>query len=308
MLHHEVERADHQDVALSSGGCRATHDRCRPVHDIRPSARDVEGCRGFACREGAALVSARLLADVAVFLQHLGGDVQELLHQLLDLGVHAEAEHVLEYTAQVEEVSGRVQRRVVDAVDARHRVFCGSMCDVLEDRDDVRSCREALWGLVDQTTWLDWLLLTKRPQNFSRFLPPLWLVDPRPNVWLMTTVESADYTWRIAEILKVPAVVHGVSYEPALGAVDWEGWLGDPQPGEAALHRGVTWLISGTESGASARAADLQWFRDARDKCREAGAAFFMKQITEKGHKIPFERWPHDLRVRELPTPRPWRD
>jgi protein gp37 len=99
----------------------------------------------------------------------------------------------------------------------------------------------------------------------------------------MTTVESADYIWRIVEILKVPAVVHGVSYEPALGPVDWERWLGDIQPGEAGLRCGITWLISGTESGASARPADLQWFRDARDKCREAGAAFFMKQLTEKG-------------------------
>jgi protein gp37 len=198
--------------------------------------------------------------------------------------------------------------RDAEKADERRRVFCGSMCDVLEDRDDVRFCREALWGLVDQTPWLDWLLLTKRPQNFSRFLPPLWLKDPRPNVWLMTTVESADYIWRIVEILKVPAVVHGISYEPALGPVDWERWLGDTQPGEAGLHRGVKWLIAGTESGASARTADLQWFRDARDKCREAGAAFFMKQITEKGQKIPFEHWPRDLRVRELPTLRPWRD
>ena len=79
----------------------------------------------------------------------------------------------------------------------RFRVFCGSMCDVMEDRSDLNPERAKLFELIEQTPHLDWLLLTKRPQNYRRFLPNAWIKDPMKNVWLMTTVESQDYIWRI---------------------------------------------------------------------------------------------------------------
>lgn len=47
----------------------------------------------------------------------------------------------------------------------RRRVFCASMADVFELRSDLDPWRDRLWVLIDQTPWLDWLLLTKRPQD-----------------------------------------------------------------------------------------------------------------------------------------------
>jgi protein gp37 len=47
------------------------------------------------------------------------------------------------------------------------RVFCGSMCDVIERRADLNPLRERLYGLIEETPNLDWLLLTKRPQEGS---------------------------------------------------------------------------------------------------------------------------------------------
>ena len=96
----------------------------------------------------------------------------------------------------------------------RFRTFCLSMGDVMEDRPDLTAERTKLYEVIEQTPYLDWLLLTKRPQNYRRFFPSAWIIEPRKNVWLMTTVESQEHIWRIDEMRKVPAVVYGVSAEP----------------------------------------------------------------------------------------------
>ena len=47
----------------------------------------------------------------------------------------------------------------------RLNVFCSSMADVFEDHPTVATEREKLWPLIAATPMLNWLLLTKRPQN-----------------------------------------------------------------------------------------------------------------------------------------------
>jgi protein gp37 len=79
---------------------------------------------------------------------------------------------------------------------------------------------------------------------------------------------------------------------------------------ELSLHE-VDWLIVGGESGHGARRMDLAWARDIRDACKDAGVAFFMKQLGEVAARElgcrdrkggdPSE-WPADLRVREMPA------
>jgi protein gp37 len=64
---------------------------------------------------------------------------------------------------------------------------------------------------------------------------------------------------------------------------------------------GVDQIIAGGESGPRARPSSLEWFRSVGTQCSAAGVAFFMKQITERGRKVPFNQWPEDLRVREFP-------
>ena len=73
----------------------------------------------------------------------------------------------------------------------RTRVFCASMADVFEDRRDLDSKRERLWALIEQTPKLDWLLLTKRPQNVARLAPygETW----PDNVWLGATAENQKW-------------------------------------------------------------------------------------------------------------------
>lgn len=182
----------------------------------------------------------------------------------------------------------------------RKRVFCASMADVMEDRPyvsypgdvHVPTERMRLYRLIEATPNLDWLLLTKRPQNFRRFLPAEWLERPRPNVWGMTTVESDEYRWRATELLKTPFVVHGLSMEPLLGSVDLSGII-----------RGLDWVIAGGESGHGARPSHPDWFRSLRDQCLEAGVAFFMKQMGgARDKRDDPDDLPADLRIREFPN------
>lgn len=104
---------------------------------------------------------------------------------------------------------------------------------------------------------------------------------PLPNVWLGVSVEdqkTADE--RIPLLLQTPAAVRWVSYEPALGPVDFRTGRGYI----TAVHiRGprVNWLVAGGESGPGARPVHPQWIRAARDQCQVAGVPFFFKQWGE---------------------------
>jgi protein gp37 len=130
-----------------------------------------------------------------------------------------------------------------DAAEAgrRARVFCASMADVFEDHPQVEEPRRRLFELIGQTPHLDWLLLTKRPENIlpltRRAIDPFYgpsgneMAEPNgldvaefgelyPNVWLGTSVEDQQRAdERIPQLLQVPATVRFLSCEPLLGPV-----------------------------------------------------------------------------------------
>lgn len=162
--------------------------------------------------------------------------------------------------------------RDAEASGKRARVFCGSLCDVMEDRPDLQRYRERLYLLIERTPNLDWLLLTKRPQNFRRFLPESWLETPLPNVWGMTTVESNTYHWRIDALIATPFAIRGLSCEPLLENLRIEKQLGTGL---------INWVIAGGESGRSARPSHPDWIRSLRNQCQAAGVSFFFKQWGE---------------------------
>lgn len=167
----------------------------------------------------------------------------------------------------------------------RARVFCSSMADVFEDHPTVDQERQKLWPLIVATPCLDWLLLTKRPENIMSMVPVGWLDGFPRNVWAGTTVESQEYAdKRIPELLRVPAAVRFLSCEPLLGPVDLaEGGHGpmfvtDLQNGKRT---GIHWVITGGESGPHARPGHPDWYRSLRDQCQAAGVAFHFKQWGE---------------------------
>lgn len=95
---------------------------------------------------------------------------------------------------------------------------------------------------------------------------------PLQNVWLGTSVERQQEADQRRDYLRQVAAMGWttfVSYEPALGAVDWAGW------------EFLQLLISGGESGPRARPSHPDWHRVARDFSAAHGIAYFFKQWGE---------------------------
>lgn len=196
------------------------------------------------------------------------------------------------------------------------RVFCGSMCDVLEDREDLLVQRVRLWELIERTPNLTWLLLTKRPERFEVATPSRWWGPggwPQ-NAWAGTTVENQEWAdKRIPELLRVPARVRFLSCEPMLTAMNLEDYLWSLCRASAEEHerdhegglwcdeRGIDWVIAGGESGHHARPTDPRWVRDLRDQCRTADVCFFFKQGSAANWPKAYESCPPDLQIREVP-------
>ena len=152
----------------------------------------------------------------------------------------------------------------------RQRVFCASLADVFDNQVDP-AWRTDLFELIRSCDQLDWLLLTKRPQNIRKMLPSDW-GNGYANVWLGTTAEDAvAYQQRVSHLLALPAAVRFVSYEPALG----------PLGPISISGRVPDWIIIGGESGVRAdliRGTHPQWARDAIAECRRENVAPFLKQ------------------------------
>jgi protein gp37 len=158
--------------------------------------------------------------------------------------------------------------RAAAAAGTRRRVFCASMADVF-DNAAPEGALDRLWQVVRTTRWLDWQLLTKRPQNIRKMLPPDW-GRGYGNVWLGTTTENQEEAdRRIPHLILVTARVRFLSCEPLLGPIllrpDW-------------FHGNLHWIIAGGESGPRARPSNPEWFRSLRDQCASSGLAFHFKQ------------------------------
>jgi protein gp37 len=157
------------------------------------------------------------------------------------------------------------------------------MADVFEDREELRSSRTRLFDLIELTPNLDWLLLTKRPQNIAAMAP--WTDDWPDNVWLGTTVELQHRAEELLPFLEaIPAKVRFISAEPLLGPLKVQSWLGTT----------INWVITGGESGSKARPASPEWFRSLHAQCMESEVAFHFKQWGDwapgQGENLPAHR------------------
>jgi protein gp37 len=176
----------------------------------------------------------------------------------------------------------------------RQRVFCASLADVFDNAVDT-SWREDLWALIRECDQVDWLLLTKRPQNIAKMLPPDW-GDGWPQVWLGTsagTQKTANQN--IPHLLKTPAAVRFVSAEPLLGSIDFAevpkgkistniticfgALTGVDGLGQSGPR--IDWVICGGESGPNARPMHPDWALSLANQCAEADVPFFFKQWGE---------------------------
>ncbi len=147
-----------------------------------------------------------------------------------------------------------------------------------------------------------WLWLTKRPKVMRQFADSIGGFPQ--NVCAMTTVTSAKELSRVDALRDVNAAVRGLSLEPL-----WE-----PLADKINLD-GIDWVIVGGESGAKANVElfPVEWAIELRERCHDAGVAFFLKQLgcrpsregrefkLRHSHGGDWSEWSPELRVREMP-------
>jgi len=148
-------------------------------------------------------------------------------------------------------------------------VFVNSMSDLFH-RDVPDDYLRQVFDVMAACPQHRFQVLTKRAERLARVAHRLpW----PPNVWIGVSVETRDYLWRVDYLRSVPAALRFVSAEPLLGSL-------------ASLNLdGIDWLIAGGESQAGARPAQLDWFRELRDRCAADDVAFFLKQLGGHPHK-----------------------
>jgi len=148
-------------------------------------------------------------------------------------------------------------------------IFVNSMSDLFQDAVPAEFIRR-VWETMEATPQHTYQILTKRPERMaalSRELPLL------ANVWLGTSVESAEVLERLDHLRMTRAAVRFVSFEPLIGSV-----------GDADL-TGIHWAIVGGESGPRARPMSEDWIDEILEQCEDAGTAFFFKQWGGRNKK-----------------------
>lgn len=182
----------------------------------------------------------------------------------------------------------------------RRRVFCASLADVFEDRADIEPWRRDLFDLIEECHGLDWLLLTKRPENV-REMAHRWRCDWPVHVWLGTSAGTQETLDRaLPHLLRVNGPqVRFLSAEPLLGQLDLPVLYQSMGPSYSPLD----WVIVGGESGPRARPCSVEWVRSIVRQCKSAGVPVFVKQIRLADGRLSHDpaEWPADLRVREYP-------
>lgn len=112
-------------------------------------------------------------------------------------------------------------------------------------------------------------VLTKRPDtmaDFSVFFEKYFGDIIPPHIWMGTSVENADFKWRIDALREVKCHMKFLSIEPLLGPM-----------GKLDLSD-IDWVIIGGESGAKFRSVKKEWILDIIKQCKKQKVKVFFKQ------------------------------
>lgn len=194
------------------------------------------------------------------------------------------------------------------------RVFIPSMGDLFEELKEehedywaVDDARRRLFAYIAAEPRLRYQLLTKRPENIERMVPPTWLNDWPEHVWIGASVETPEYLHRLDDLRALPASTRFVSVEPLLGTdTNFE-------------FEGIQWVLIGGESG-SDRPFHIETGLAVVEAAKRAGAKVFFKQLgsnprfggepyshpdepasEKRTHRTNPDYWPEACRIREFP-------
>jgi protein gp37 len=184
--------------------------------------------------------------------------------------------------------------------------------------------RSEIWDYIEELAWeyaellnplnmpKDWMFDTEyQPDGEGDYIKDSNLIWegkwPLQNLWLGVTAENqAMANMRIPILLDITATKRFVSYEPALGAIDfnididplkWSGYtkrnllsgiLSNPYKGSycATPVNKLDWIICGAESGPGHRPMDEEWAMQVKRDCVRFNVPFFFKQSYIGNKKI----------------------
>jgi protein gp37 len=200
----------------------------------------------------------------------------------------------------------RYQKKAEQAGE-RHFVFINSMSDIFEKEMPVvnfdhtptnittADLREKLFELIPTMPNLIFLLLTKRPSNIMKMVPPSWIWQPPKNMMYgISVVDQQTYDTLMPQFISIEGRKF-LSMEPLLADINLAPvkWR-EPFPGTRNYANQndwleeIDWVIVGGESGHNARPMDPNWVRNIKERCdkrtdmaRPWPLPFFFKQWGE---------------------------
>jgi len=180
--------------------------------------------------------------------------------------------------------------------------------------------RDELWKIIKATPHHTYQILTKRPERILECLPDDW-GDGYDNVWIGVSAENQkNLEDRVNYLYHIPAKVKFISAEPLLSDLDFDIAFWSPESGihhedAQELLDVIDWVIIGGESGNDNgkylyRPAELRWFKNIIQQCKNYGTPVFMKQtgtyLSKKlnlndRHGADISEWDKNLQIQEFP-------
>ena len=143
-------------------------------------------------------------------------------------------------------------------------VFVNSMSDLFHESVPAAFIESVFRVMNRASGQHTFQVLTKRPARVMEFDDRLiWT----PNIWLGTSIESKEWTDRLAKLKETSALTKFLSLEPLLG----------PLP--ALNLAGIDWVIVGGESGPGARPMKADWVREIRGRLPTKRRPVFLQAV-----------------------------
>ena len=149
------------------------------------------------------------------------------------------------------------------------KIFVNSMSDLFHEDAEMEFVGRCFFTMV-KADWHIYQVLTKRPGKMAEFsnMFSKYFGFPIPNhIWMGTSIENNDTTWRIKEVNKVKCSTRFISFEPLLEKIN-----------KVDL-KGIDWAIIGGESGFHFRSVEKEWIQD------------LIKQSQKQKVKVFFKQW-----------------
>lgn len=190
-----------------------------------------------------------------------------------------------------------------DKIKTPSKIFLSSLTDwALPEIDPFR---DEMWEIIRRHPEHTFQMLTKRPERVNSILPPDW-GDGWDNVWMGTSVGNPGALSRIFELVRIPAKIRFVSFEPLWAKDDMNIDIGDLID--------IHWAIIGGESGNETgqyryRECKIEWIEElikdltptTRIFVKQLGTHLAKELKLKDRHGGDIDEWPEHLRRREFP-------